>query len=150
MSDNMKQGDTPLFVIEHLCSDFKPGDKVCGDPNMGDCSCQRLCAGVSKLQRELSDARAEIADHVRWLDEMVADYRLPADPHSASKRVAINTLIHDIRAERDALLMALRGQKIALSLMLDRYSDGAICRIPVNYLRAQAECIDAAIAARKP
>ena len=56
----------------------------------------------------------------------------------------------DARAERDALLMALRGQKIALSLMLDRYSDGEICRMPVNYLRTQAECIDAAIDARKP
>lgn len=54
---------------------------------------------MREVERELSEARAETADHVRWLDEMVADYRLSADPHNSSKRVAIDMLIYDLRAD---------------------------------------------------
>jgi hypothetical protein len=41
--------------------------------------------------------RQECADHERWLREMVTDWRLLADDHKTSQRVAINTFICEMR-----------------------------------------------------
>jgi hypothetical protein len=43
-------------------------------------------------------ALREIERLHRWLSEMVADYKLDADPHPASQQGAINELIHRLRA----------------------------------------------------
>lgn len=72
---------------------------------------------ITRLQHELSEARAEIEsakqssaanwnealDHERWLKEMCEDYKLPFDPHKVSMRCAINGLIHK---QRDSLTAA--------------------------------------------
>lgn len=46
--------------------------------------------------------REDISDHERWLREMCEDYKLPCDDNTQSRRVAINTLIHNMRSTIEA------------------------------------------------
>lgn len=56
-------------------------------------------------------AEAESAAEVGWLREMLADYhKLAYDDHTHGRHFALNSFIHEMRAERDAL----RAQLAAL------------------------------------
>lgn len=46
-------------------------------------------------------------DWQRWAREVLTDFRVEHDDHTVALRLALVRLIHDLRAERDALRAAL-------------------------------------------
>lgn len=61
------------------------------------------CEEATELRAAKEQAERERDEHVRWMREMCADYRLAHDAHDVSMRLAINGFIHDLRADRDRL-----------------------------------------------
>ena len=60
---------------------------------------------------EIERLRAEVVEYERWQREMVADYRLIADDHRVGRQSAINFLIHELRAEVEALRAELAAER---------------------------------------
>jgi len=63
---------------------------------------KRLVADLAVALADHAIMLAEIDGHVRWMREMLADYRIQYDDHTAGRRCALNGYIHSLRDARAA------------------------------------------------
>ncbi len=73
----------------------------------GNHFCEHLLTKqLEEARAELTEAKAQLAqvtqqrdDYERWMREMLVDYRIPFDDHTAGRRLALNGFIHDLHEQ---------------------------------------------------